>query len=203
MIRGRMLFLPLVLLVVLAAPLTAQAFPIAPPGTEGLKIIVTGLGPVVASMATYEGNSATYSNDLYLMLDGLGNPGDDGNLSNDLFVFNNHLSPVGSTMNLGTFAVGTELMFRLFVNNTGYNYYSGPASRNPDGMPHARVQGNWQPNTTLVSFEDLYGTPEGVNGYNDLSFSFTNTSPAPEPSTLALLGIGVVGLTAGMRRKRV
>jgi len=187
------------LLLVLAAPLAAYAFPIAPPGTEWLPVIVIGTDPVVA---TYQGNSASFSNDLFLMLDGLGNPGDDGNLSNDLFIFNNHTSAVGSMVNLGLFAPGTELMFRLFVHDTGYNYYSGPASRNPDGKAHARVQNAWLPGTTLVSFEDLFGTPEGVNGYNDLSFSFTNTGTVPEPSTLALLGVGVMGLVTGLRRKR-
>jgi hypothetical protein len=201
MIRERRLFFPLVLLVALAAPLAAHAFPIAPPGTEGLQVLVAGTDPVVA---TYQGNSAVYSDDLYLMLDGLGQPGDDGNLSNDLFIFNNHTSAVGSMLTLGSFTSGTELMFRMFVHDTGYNYYSGAASRNPDGDAHARVQDDWVPGSTLVSFEDLFGTPEGVNGYNDLSFSFTNTksSTAPEPSTLMLLGVGVAGLVTGTRRKK-
>lgn len=187
------------LLFVLASPFTANAFPIASVGTEGLKVIVASVGDVIA---TYQGNSASFSNDLYLMLNGSGIPADDGILGNDLFIFNNHTSAVGSTLDLGSFAVGTELIFRLFVNNTGYNYYTGPASRNPDGMAHARVQGNWLPNESLVSFEDLFGTPEGVNGYNDLSFSFTNTAPpppVPEPTTLALLGLGVAGLIARKR----
>ncbi len=71
------------------------------------------------------------------------------------------------------------------------------------GLRDLRVQGNWLPNESLVSFEDLFGTPEGVNGYNDLSLSFTNTvsppSAVPEPTTLALLGLGVAGLIARKR----
>jgi hypothetical protein len=202
MIRNGRLYFPLLLLVVaLAAPLAAHAFPIAPPGTEGLEVVALGSDPVVA---TYQGNSAVYSNDLFLMLDGLGHPGDDGDLTNDLFIFNNHSTPVGTTLNLGTFSPGTELMFRLFVHDTGNNYYSGPASRNPDGDAHARVLNEWLPGTTLVSFEDLFGTPEGANGYNDLSFSFTNTTTvaASEPPTLALFGIGLGILVAGLRRRR-
>ena len=177
----------------------AAAFPIALAGTEGLSVLVSGAGPVIA---TYQGNSATYSNDLYLSLTAIG-PGLDGDFTNDTFIFNNHTTPVGTTFDLGSFALGTELIFRLYVNNTGYNYFTGLASRNPDGMAHARVQTNWNPGESLVSFEDLYGLPEGVNGYNDLSFSFTNTSggSVPDPgSSLLLLGIGLVGLRAWRRR---
>ena len=81
----------------------AMAFPIAAVGTEGLPVIASG-GDVVA---TYQGNSASYSNDLWLGLE---------------FIFNNHATPVGTTMDLGNFTAGTELVFRLHVNNTGDNW---------------------------------------------------------------------------------
>lgn len=189
-------------LLLFALPAAAPAFPIAPIGTEGFLVIVGGTDPV---MATYQGNSATYSNDLYLSLDGMGNPGDDGDLTNDLFIFNNHTSAVGSTMNLGSFTPGTELIFRLFVHDTGYDYFTGPAGRNPDNMPHARVQSEWNPGETLVSFEDLYGTPEYPGGFNDLSFSFTNTTSVamPEPGTISLFGLGLACVVWGRRRSRV
>lgn len=168
-----------------AALLSAQAMahPIAAVGTEGFSVIASG-GEVIAK---YEGNSAGYSNDLYLGLD---------------FIFNNHITPVGTTASLGSFAAGTELIFRLHVNNTGDDWYTGPASRNDDGLFHARVQQNWLPNTTLVSFEDLRGDPEGVNGFNDLSFSFTNTQShaVPETSPFLLMLTGL-GLLAFARRK--
>lgn len=162
----------------------AFAFPIAPPGSEGHPVIATG-GDVIA---TYVGNSAGYSNDLFL---------------GSTFIFNNHATPVGTTINLGSFAAGTELVFRLHVNNTGDNFFTGAASRNADNLFHARVQTNYTPGTTLVSFEDLLGTPEGANGYNDLSFTFSNTaSPVPEPETWAMmgLGLGLLGLAARRRK---
>lgn len=177
---------------------TASAFPIAIAGTEGLPVIVSSTGDVVA---TYLGNSAAYSNDLYLSMT-ISGPGLDGVPANDVFIFNNHATAVGTTYNLGSFAVGTELIFRLHVNNTGHDFYSGDPSRNPDGLAHARVQANFAPNTTLVSFEDLLNTPEAPGGYNDLSFSFSNTTSVPEPVTFALVGAGLAGVLVRHRRRR-
>ncbi|MBN2630742.1 MAG: VPLPA-CTERM sorting domain-containing protein [Rhodobacteraceae bacterium] len=174
----------------------ASAVPIAASGTEGLKVIATG-GEVVAK---YEGNTAAYTNLLYL---------DNGNtdFTDDLFIFNNQASVVGSTANLGSFTAGTELLFRLFVTNTGNNFFTGPASRNPDDEAHARVQADYlTPGTTLVSFEDLLNGPFV---FNDLSFRFTNTSnvvpdnpsAVPLPAGFGLLAAGLFGLGL-LRRKR-
>jgi hypothetical protein len=186
------------LALLLASSVPAAAFPIAIAGTEGFSVIVGSLDPVVA---TFQGNSGSFSNDLYLMLDAGGNPGDDGNFANDQFVFNNQTSVVGSTVGLGSFAIGTELIFRLHVTDTGDQFYTGPAARNVDGFAHARVEGNWLPGEALVSFEDLNGGPFD---FNDLSFSFTNTEAqaVPEPAALGLLGLGLASVAARLRRVR-
>lgn len=172
----------------LLAASVAQAVPIV-----GANIFVQTDGEVIA---TYRGNSAAYSNDLYLV-----SPD-----SYPSLIFNNHASSIGATVNLGTFTAGTELVFMLYVNNTSTAYYTGDASRNPDGYAHARVDSAYGPNETLVEFEDLYGGPFV---FNDLSFSFTNVGSAPPPasgvpdgaSTLPLVGLALLGL-GFLRRQR-
>ena len=160
-----------------------SAFPIAT-GGEGLAVVVSGTGDVIA---TFQGNSGSFSNDLYLV----GLPG---------IIFNNQSSIVGSTVNLGSFTVGTQLLFRLHVNNTGNDFFSGAAGLNPDNHAHANVQANGVPGETLVSFEDLLNGPFD---YNDLSFSFTNTTSTnvPEPGTALLAGLGLIMLGLARRRR--
>jgi hypothetical protein len=65
------------------------------------------------------------------------------------------------------FKAGDELIFAIYVTNTGYWYYSGDADRNPDGVVHAAVtdlgDGDYH-----IGFEDLYGG--GDEDYDDINF---------------------------------
>ena len=160
----------------------------------GAPIIVPLSGDVIT---TYLGNSALFSNDLYLQ-------SPTGAYST--LIYNNHLSPPGTEVNLGFFSAGTELVFRLHVadilRGQNLDYYSGPGANNIDGLAHARVDSQYSINQTLVEFEDLYGTPEGPYGFNDLIFSLrvvaNDSSPlqaptsVPEPATQSLLLLGLL-----------
>ncbi|WP_207791933.1 PEP-CTERM sorting domain-containing protein [Siccirubricoccus phaeus] len=173
----------------LATPPAAEAFPIAAAGSEGFNIVVATDGEV---FARYEGTSASYTDMLWL---------EGPTVIAD--IFNNQATPVGTEVSLGSFAAGTVLRFSIHVINTGNIFYTGPGELNADGVAHARVQANWEPGRSLVSFEDLLNGPFD---YNDLSFSFTNTigvdsTAVPEPLGLSLLGLGLLGLGAA-RRKR-
>ena len=174
----------------------ALAFSIAQPAAAAIiggSVIVQNNGDVIA---TYRGNSAQFSNDLYL-------ESPDGFFRSNI-IFNNHASPIGSTVNLGSFTAGTELIFRLHVNDTGNNWFTGPASRNDDGKAHARITDAWSPTESLVEFEDLRDTPEGNGGFNDLAFSFSNTGAVvPEPGTYALFAAGIAMLLGMQRSRRV
>jgi len=173
-------------------PTSSHAVPVSDPRL-GLKVFA-GTGDVIA---TFRGSSAAFSNDLYLDLGLVGPAG------GDVFIFNNHTASIGDTVNLGSFTPGTELLFRLRVNDTGNDFFTGPASRNPDGIAHALVDTTLFPGETFVGFEDLLGG--GDRDFDDIKYSFSNTgtapAPVPEPSTMILMGSGLVGLAA-MRLQR-
>ncbi|MDQ5978273.1 MAG: hypothetical protein QG602_1247 [Verrucomicrobiota bacterium] len=157
----------------------------------GGSVIVASDGEVVAK---FLGHTAGYTNLLYLdsPTNGIG------------VIFNNHASLIGSTVNLGSFTAGTELIFRINVVNTGDNFYSGPASRNADGLAHAVVDDAFSASETYVGFEDLYGG--GDRDYDDLNFSFTNVkgtnNPPGVPDTGSTAVLGAMGLLAlaGVRK---
>ncbi len=197
------LLLSTVSIAVATNPIAAQAFTIAASGTEGFNVVANG-GSVTA---VYDGTTAGYSDSLYLMLDALGNPGNDGITANDLLIFNNQTTPVGTSKVLGSFANGTVLSFRLNVtspDNTKIDFFSGAASLNPDGQFHARAQGGFgNATTTLVSFEDLKGGPFD---YNDLSFTIASTravapSSTAVPEPLTIVGT-LIGGTAALRMRK-
>lgn len=83
-------------------------------------------------------------------------------------------TPFGTTWNLGSFPVGTELIFAdtPFDGTTSKGIYlTGPASRNSDQYIHAAISLKNSTGTYhkyMVSFEDFEGG--GDNDYNDVEF---------------------------------
>lgn len=81
----------------------------------------------------------------------------------DRFIATNR--EVGTTVNLGTFSEGTELIFGAFVRDTHQTFVMGPGSSNPDGIAHAQVD-CFNSRRANVGFEDQMGG--GDRDYNDL-----------------------------------
>lgn len=75
---------------------------------------------------------------------------------------------VGLVADLGTFPAGQELIFSIHEPRDGGNiFYTGPASRNADGIVHDQVIWN-SPTDAIVEFEDFFGG--GDRDYNDAIF---------------------------------
>lgn len=157
----------------------------------GGSVVVENDGEVIAK---FIGHTAGYTNLLYLdsPTNGIG------------LIFNNQTAVWGSTVSLGNFTAGTELIFRINVLNTGDIFYTGPASRNADGLAHAVVDDAFSLTETYVGFEDLFGG--GDLDYDDLMFSFTNVKGTSNPpgvpdsgTTGLLCAVAVLGLAAARR----
>jgi hypothetical protein len=181
-------------LYLLAAALTVLAtFSTAAWATQfyGVPVFVANDGDV--SITFQGGAGAAYNNDLYL-----------DSPSNSLgLLFSNHVTTIGDSINLGTFSAGTELLFRMHTNDgtTEHDYFTGPASLNPDNFPHDYINDSLYSNQLYVGFEDQFGG--GDQNYNDMDFSLTNAKAAPEPASICLLAIGASGMLFLKKRKRL
>lgn len=156
------------------------------PSTE--KLYVATAGEVIL---TFLSKTAAYSNDLYLQ-------------GTSDSILNNQTASPGAQYSLGTFLAGAELSFTMFVKNTGFAYYTGSASLNPDSLIHAAYDVT-SGQSLNIGFEDLFNG--GDKDYDDLVFSLNNVrvgtlvTAVPEPETFSMLAAGLLLIGLAKRRK--
>ncbi len=207
---------------------------------DGTAVVGGSLGASVYKSGTdnifvkFVGKQARYVNDLYyyLTLPGAGQ-----------FLLRNTTAEgtVVEATTSSALAIGAEAIFSICANLgaapagtgctsapadvSGNQYYSGPASRNPDNRFHDMVwtreaylagcalsPTNCSPNIAtlltdpsyniVVGFEDSYNYNID-NDFNDIVFAVRGTTLTPEPMTIALMATGLSGVAgAGVLRQR-
>lgn len=160
-----------------------------------------GLGdPLVAAggdiVMRFEGTSATYESLISV---------NNVEVNGQSLFFPNFTTPIGSTIDLGSFTAGMSLDIALHVITPGASniWHTGAASLNIDNVIHANVLYNYngEIGRTFVGFEDQFGG--GDFDYNDHMFSFTGVvTPVPEPGTCSLMMVSLGALTFVARRRR-
>lgn len=196
----------------LATPARADTIPYPGTGTPNsatYTFTAAGTGNVVAYY--YEKSGAGYEEQLGLW--DVTQSKQIGDLGLD-----NKTSTAGEALTFGSVNAGDVLEFFIKIINgnpeTGDLIYSNP-SANSDGVQHiystSYAGGNGIPTGTYVGFEDLLAPNSPDYNYTDEEFVFTNAAglsntgevigAVPEPTTLALLGTGLLGLAARHSRR--
>lgn len=91
---------------------------------------------------------------------------------------------------------GEELVFGIYVRDTGRTYKTGPGDRNPDGIEHAVVKKTGERQFD-VGFEDLFDG--GDRDYDDNLFRFTgglapNRAPVAEDAAVTVAQDGTLAV---------
>jgi hypothetical protein len=103
---------------------------------------------------------------------------------------------VGKKVTLPPRPNGEELVFGIFVRDTGRTYKTGPGDRNPDGIAHAVVKTTGERQFD-VGFEDLFDG--GDRDYDDNVFRFTgglapNRAPVAEDAAVTVAQDGTLAV---------
>ena len=141
-----------------------------------------------ALFVRFDGETASHSSNLILE-----NTGET--------ILNNQVASVGAIFNIGSFAEGDIVRFRLDNLTTGFSFLTGLGLDSDDGLAHARLTDNGNGSVT-VGFEDLFLL--GDQDFDDLVFTVLSEAAfeTPLPAAAPLLLSGLAGFFFASRSQK-